>query len=187
MSNGYGKFFYTESKKKLWRLYIQKLEEQLEDETDKNFDRYSSVTRKGGRPFKYTPKEIADNTVAYFKECLEKETPFSWQGLSLYLGLSKRELYNLINGRKGGKCKNYEKFVPPLKKGMTLITAFLEHCGLEAKNPYFFIFIMKNLGYEDKTKINFESDSQEGLSKAKRKAMRNNLMKFKSDNNEREN
>lgn len=109
--------------------------------TTESFDKRSSVSRRGGRPYQYSPREIGVQMVAYFRDCIENDRPFTVMGLCLLLGISRRGLLNLQKSSK-------DEFVHIVKKGKQIIEVYLEHMGQIAPNPGLQIFILKNMGWK---------------------------------------
>lgn len=127
-------------------LVVNAFEADLNVTVERNFNKRSSVTWRGGRPYSYSPVEIAEKMIVYFRECVENEQPFMVTGLCLNIGISREGL------RKLEKSYN-NQFVDTIKKGKQMIEYYLEiQCHL-MPNPTFPIFVLKNMGWDDKERI----------------------------------
>ena len=141
--------YKTDIDKKYMNLLLDMFESVSLCKSKDCFNKRSSVTSKGGRPYQFSPSEIENAMIAYFRECVQKKQPFMVTGLCLYLGLSRRGLLKLEKSSK-------KEFVPVIKKGKELIESYLEmQCNLNP-NPSFSIFVLKNMGWADKSIINKE-------------------------------
>jgi predicted transcriptional regulator len=121
-------------------ILIDQLEESVKEITDEDFDKRSSITSKGGRPYLFSPSEISKKTIEYFRYCVDSEQPFMVTGLCLYIGISRRGLLKLE------KSSN-ERFVPIIEKGKQFIESYLEMQCHSKQNPAVSIFILKNMGW----------------------------------------
>ncbi len=116
-------------------------EEDLDMTVNKNFNKRSSVTKRGGRPYLFSPNELSEKMIKYFRDCIEAGQPFMVTSLCLYVGISRRGLLKLE------KSSN-EQFVPIIEKGKAIIESYLEmQCHLK-QNPAVHIFILKNMGWK---------------------------------------
>jgi hypothetical protein len=133
--------YKTDIHKGYWHLLINYFEADVLIFQDNNFDKRSSVTKRGGRPYLYSPREIGDQMVIYFRNCIEYNQPFMVTGLCLYLGISRRGLLNLQ------KSSRYE-FVHIIQKGKQMIEGYLEYKAQIIPNPSMQIFILKRMGWK---------------------------------------
>lgn len=121
-------------------MLVDWLEDDLNKITDDKFDKRSSVTSKGGRPYILSPRELTDSMIAYFRRCIINDYPFTVISLSQQLGMTRRGLLRLE------KSSN-KKFIPIIQKGKQMIESYLEmKCHL-SQNPSCSIFILKNMGW----------------------------------------
>lgn len=126
------------------KLYFNWIIDHFENEvymiTSDNFDKRSSVTKKGGRPYAYSPREIGEQMVIYFRNCIENEQPFMITGICLQIGISRR-------GLLGFEKSSNQEFVHIIKKGKDIVRFYLELQTFHAPNPSFPIFVLKNMGW----------------------------------------
>lgn len=127
--------------KEYFNWIIDHFEADIYATTDKDFDKCCSVTKRGGRPYLYSPVEIGEQMVIYFRECVENDRPFMVTGLCLQLGMSRRGLLNLQKSYK-------DEFVHIIQKGKQIIESYLEIKAHFAPNPRLQIFILKNMGWK---------------------------------------
>lgn len=97
----------------------------------------------GGRPRKIkTPAELKALCDAYFADCDAKGKPYQIESLGLACGLAGRSGLDDYLARP--------EYYPVVKSAKAKVASSYERVGLDAKNPAFAIFILKNLGYTDK-------------------------------------
>jgi len=113
------------------------------EKTADNFNKRSSVTRKGGRPYLYSPREIGEQMVIYFRKCVKYEWPFTITGLCLSLGISRQGLLKM-------ERSSNDEFVDIVKKGKGMVEFYCELQVHVSPNPSFPIFVLKNMGWSDK-------------------------------------
>jgi len=131
-----------------WHFHdiIDMFESSVYEDTSGNFDKRFSVTERGGRPYSYSPREIGEQMVMYFRDCAENARPFSISMLCLHLGISREGM------RKMEKSSN-EELVGMIKKGKVMVEFYWEYVGQKMPNPAFAIFVLKNMGWHDKRVI----------------------------------
>jgi hypothetical protein len=122
---------------------IDHFEADMYETTEEAFDKRSSITNKGGRPYLYSPREIGEIMVKYFRNCIKYDQPFTITGLCFHLGMDRRSLLRLEKSSK-------QEFSPMIKKGKDMIMTYLEMQLHLAPNPAFAIFVLKNMGWCDK-------------------------------------
>ncbi len=101
-------------------------------------------------------KELEKGIEAYFRECDEKEKPYTMSGLAYSLDIDRTTLINY------GQRDSYSTLI---KKAKARIQAQLEENALIGKgNPTFTIFNLKNnYGWKDKTEMEIRKDPIEDL------------------------
>ena len=129
-----------------------------QDTTD-NFDKRSSVTIRGGRPYLYSPREIGERMVVYFRDCADNGRPFTISCLCLYLGISRQGMLNME------KSSN-NQLVDIIKKGKEMVEFYLEYMAQKVPNPAFQIFLLKRMGWSDKMTV--ENKVNTGMSMKER-------------------
>lgn len=155
--------YETETDKEFMSLIIDEFEIQMYEDTSGNFNKRSSITEFGGRPYLYSPREIGIVMVNHFRECIKYNQPFTITGLCMRLGITRQGMLKM------GKSSN-KQIVDIIKKGKEMVEAYLEmqlHLNL---NPTFAIFLLKNMGWSDKRKIErkrYTKLSDEEIAKAK--------------------
>ena len=103
--------YKTDIDKEYLGFIVEAFKNNVISQLDENFDKRSSITEQGGRPYMYSPKEMGMRMLDYFNDCIEYEKPFMVKGICLYLEMQ-------------GNIK---------------------------PNPAFSIFVLKNMGWRDKT------------------------------------
>ena len=129
--------------------FIDYFEADMYQTTLKDFNKRSSVTERGGRPYLYTPREIGQVMVTHFRRCIEYDKPFTVSGLCMELGISREGM------RKMEKSSNKE-LVAMIKKGKQIVEFYWEYMGHIMPNPAFAIFVLKNMGWGDKHMIKIQ-------------------------------
>lgn len=101
-------------------------------------------------------EELEKGIEAYFRECDEKEKPYTMSGLAYSLDIDRTTLINY------GQRDSYSTLI---KKAKAKIQAQLEENALIGKgNPTFTIFNLKNnYGWKDKTEMEIRKDPIEDL------------------------
>lgn len=127
-------------------MVVDVFENSIYKGIDDNFNKRSSVTRLGGRPYVYSPKEICDRMVIYFRNCANNNIPFMITALCISIGISRERFRQLE------KSSN-DQFVDTIKKGKQMIEFYWETQAQTMPNPAWAIFILKNLGWSDKVRI----------------------------------
>ena len=129
--------------KKFFNLFIDLFETDMYEITEESFNKRSSITNKGGRPYTHSPREIGEIMVKYFRNCIKYDQPLTISGLCLQLGIDRRSLLRLEKSSK-------QEFSPIIKKGKDIIIIYLEIQLYFAPNPTAAIFILKNMGWCDR-------------------------------------
>jgi hypothetical protein len=149
--------------------------DSLEDidywETNDNFDKRASVTSRGGRPYLYSPKEISELMIRYFRNCIDHYQPITITGLCLQLGISREGM------RKMEKSSSKE-LGDIIKKGRQIVEAYYEYLLLSLPNPSFAIFVLKNMGWSDKMEIKSRSSASGALTEEDREEMKRRIRNF---------
>lgn len=114
--------------------------------TSDSFNKHSSVSERGGRPYLYSPREIGVTMVAHFRNCIEYDQSFTISGLCIRLGVSREGM------RQMEKSSN-EEIVVMIKKGKNIVESYWEYMGQVMPNPSFAIFVLKNMGWCEKWSI----------------------------------
>lgn len=101
-------------------------------------------------------KELKKGIESYFRECDEKEKPYTVSGLAYSLDIDRQTLINY---------EERDSFSSLIKKAKAKIQAQLEENALIGKgNPTFTIFNLKNnYGWKDKTEMEIRKDPIEDL------------------------
>jgi len=99
-----------------------------------------------GRPPKYkTAEELQDRIDNYFKDCDEKEKPYTITGLGLALDMSRQDLINY---------SNKEEFFDTIKKAKARVENYLEERLINDSSATGIIFNLKNnYGWKDKQEV----------------------------------
>jgi hypothetical protein len=119
-------------------------------ETNEAFNKRSSVTTRGGRPYLYSPREIGEQMVIHFRNCIEYDKPFSITVICLLLGISREGM------QKMEKSPNKE-LGDMIKRGKQMVEFYWEYMGQIMLNPRFPIFLLKNMGWGDKRIVKTKS------------------------------
>lgn len=101
---------------------------------------------KGGRPRKYTDKEIFEKKIEeYFNDCDKKGKPYTMSGLAYSLGMDRRSLLNYSKD---------DKFFPTIKIARDRVETYVEEQLYGNKQTAGVIFSLKNnFGWKDKQEI----------------------------------
>jgi hypothetical protein len=121
--------------KEYWQQTLNQMQEAEKSVLKEVFDKRSSVTEKGGRPYTYSPVEIEDAMWQYFHRCIECDAPFTITGLCLAIGMSRMGFYRLEKGSN-------KEFVDTIKKGRGIVEFYWEYMGQTMPNPRLPIFIL---------------------------------------------
>ncbi len=110
---------------------------------------------RGWKPTYRTAKAIKRKAEEYFTECEESGKCPTVTELAYILGLSRGQLLDYENCIERGKYKSLreedrEEISETLKICRNYIEACYENRAVEAKNPAFHIFALKNFGWQDK-------------------------------------
>jgi len=158
-----------EGHKEYLNTILDNFEHGVYKDTKDNFDKRSSVTIRGGRPYSYSPREIGEQMVKHFRSCVENNKPFTISGLCLLLGVTREGV------RKMENSSNYE-LVVMIKKGKYMVEFYWEYAGQIMPNPSFAIFVLKNMGWREKQTI--DTRVSVGMSYEERKIAQERLRKI---------
>jgi hypothetical protein len=138
----------TEEENKAWWLQsLDEMKEILDEDMNSDFDKRQSITKKGGRPYKYSPQELAERGLKYFEFVIKSGIYPTISGLCRNLKMSRRGLLNLEKGRPDGKGTIRAEYVNVVSVLRGFVEEFYESQLHRAKNPYFYIFALKRLGW----------------------------------------
>lgn len=138
--------YETDVSKNLLNFVIDNFEISINRSAIDNFNKRSSVTDRGGRPYSYSPAEIKEMMIEYFRNCANNGQPFMITGLCMHIGISREWFY------RTEKTSN-SVFVDTIKKGKYMIEFYWEMQGHLMENPSWAIFVLKNMGWSDKVMI----------------------------------
>lgn len=104
------------------------------------------MANKGGRPKKYTEVEVMQQKIdKYFKECDEKEEPYTVTGLCIALDITRETLKEYLK---------QEEFSDTIKKAKIKVENYLEKKLITDGNTTGIIFNLKNnFNWSDKQQI----------------------------------
>ena len=131
-----------EKAKEYWNTTLRSIQEKENSELDRTFDKRSSVTKRGGRPYTHSPMEIEEAMWRYFYHCIDWNVPFTITGLCLAIGISRKGFWNLENSENG-------QFLHIIKKARQIIEMRLEWDLHSSSNPQWIIFVLKTMGWRD--------------------------------------
>ena len=104
------------------------------------------MAHAGGRPRLIdSPEQAQQLGDAYFAQCDADGTPYSVVQLALALGLSGRQALDEYQAR--------QEYFDTIKNMKARVEADIVKRGFEARNPAMHIFILKNMGYSDRTDL----------------------------------
>lgn len=132
---------------------VDHFEADMHEATKKAFNKRSSVSKRGGRPYLYSPREIGETMVKHFRDCVKYNQPFTITGLCLQLGISRQGMFKM-------KKSSNDELVDIIKKGRMMVEFYLEMQLTLAPNPAFAIFILKNMGWSDKRIVKTEANAR---------------------------
>lgn len=116
----------------------------------------------GGKPLKWsTPEELEELIEKYFKECDEKEKPYTITGLCLVLDTTRATLMNYqdcmeIDWLKRVDDEVKRRYVNAIKRAKARCENYAEIQLLDPnckKSPIGSIFALKNYGWTDRQEI----------------------------------
>jgi hypothetical protein len=120
--------------------------------------------------YKYTPIQIFNNTMAYFRSTLEAGQPLTKMGITMFNRLDRTILYP----SEIGKLPNELSF---LKDCVDFVEMYMEYTANKRSNPAFNIFWLKNRGWVDKFEIS-ASSTQGALTEEEREAAKKRIQSF---------
>ena len=128
---------------------------------------------------KYHPYQMTVDGLFYIKNCLENECGMTLNGLSLGMKCSYDTFKDLsgTNSNKKENRKSGDLFIYPLRMLRTFVAMFYEQMGNDKLNPTFPIFLLKNMGMEDKQVVQEETEDT-GFTPEERDKIRENLNKM---------
>lgn len=99
-----------------------------------------------GRPLKFkSPEEIEEKANVYFKECDEKDKPYTMTGLAIALDTDRKTLLNY---------EDRDDFFPTIKKIKLRVENYAEEKLFNGGNTAGVIFNLKNnYGWVDKQEV----------------------------------
>ena len=108
------------------------------------------MEKKNGRPAMYdNPEEMRVKIEEYFNKCISENKHITITGLCLFLGFESRQSF-YDYGKK-------EDFAYIIKKARLMVEHGYEIGAMDARNPTFHIFALKNMGWSDKQEIDHTS------------------------------
>jgi len=120
--------------------------------------------------YKYTPIQIFNNTMAYFRSTLEAGQPLTKMGITLFNRLDGNTL-------KPSYIDKLPKELGFLKDCIDFVEMYMEYTANKRYNPAFNIFWLKNRGWVDKFEIDAHS-TQGALTEEERRAAQDRIKKF---------
>lgn len=159
-----------------WREQYLLLEENLmeyaKEEKLKEMTK-NEIHPDGASFYKYHPYKMMMGGLSYIKRCVDNEQPLSLNGLVLGTKCSLRQFASLISQTAKDRVKT-DVFKYPLETLRTFVAMFYEFAGNDKLNPTFPIFLLKNMGMEDKQVIE-ENKEDEGFTPEERQKLRDSL------------
>ena len=112
-------------------------------------------------PDLHKPEEVEQAITAYFKRCIDKGLRPGNLGLYNAIGLDRREVHELLNGRTPKVASS--QTIGHIKKATKALSEFRESLGSQGKlNPATLIFWQKNFdGLEDVQRMEVTAQTQE--------------------------
>lgn len=155
---------------------LNKLKKFLADYARKEkLDEFDKNSSKNHNPFLYTPLEVAEKGLDYLEECIDDGERPTVAGLSLNIGLSMQGLRRLTGYSDGSMRVSTDKFTVPINSLKSFIAYNYERDGRTRINPSFYIFLLKNLGMEDKQVV---EEKQQVFTPEDGQSMREKLKKM---------
>jgi len=139
--------------KEYLNLFVDAFEKNLKEDVDIDLDKRSSVTERGGRPYSFSPREIGDQMLIYFRNCTDNNAPFMITGLCMTIGISREGLRKMEKGYN-------DQLVGTIKKGKQMIELYWEIQGQLMPNPSWAIFVLKVMGWRDKKVVEDRQEVQ---------------------------
>lgn len=155
-----------------WKKQYFYLENIIEKHIEENKLKGKKLENKN---IKYHPYEVAMDGLNYFKENIWIGNSLSLSNMAMRMGIPVNYLAQLSGYKKDRKRKNKD-FTYILDMFKTFVAMFYEYAGNNKLNPTFPIFLLKNLGLEDRQVV--EEDTEDGFSPEERKKVRARLRKM---------
>lgn len=109
-----------------------------------------TVPGVGGQPLKYDTKQLLNKWQEYKDYCKDGELLANIAGFCLFADISRETLYNYFRN---------EKYIDTKNKIERDIEEIAVQQGINAKNPAFLIFYMKNkCGWKDRQELDVNAD-----------------------------
>ena len=123
---------------------------------------------------RYTPIQMFNNIMIYFRASLENCQPITLNGIALFNGMNKYDLWDFIKTHK--KEPNYAF----LEACIGFVEMYVEFMGQKKQNPAFNIFWLKNRGWSDRVEI--EATAKSGaLTDEEREAAQKRIATFSEE------
>lgn len=103
------------------------------------------------KKYRYTPQQMLDNILLYFRRSLELGQPLTLRGIGLFCGIKKSDFSAFINKPEFQDIPEFDF----IHASVEFVEMYIEFTGQKKQNPAFAIFWLKNRGWKDK----FEIDS----------------------------
>lgn len=132
------------------RKYILGMLAAFDAETRPTIDPNLKVHGKN----RYTPIQMYEAIMAYFKASLENGQPITITGIGLFCGIDKWDFHEMVNKKDLNPAYKF------IKKCVEFMEMYIEFTGQKKQNPAFQIFWLKNRGWRDKFEI--EATSTQG-------------------------
>jgi len=122
-----------------------------------------SLIEFDNKKLRYTPKKMMSNATTFVEATLGAKQPLTITGLGLFMGMHRKQLFNLLNAESMKGDPRFE-FIYDF---CDFIEMYNEYAAHKKQNPAGPIFILKNFGWKDKFEI--EASRTEGaLTEAER-------------------
>jgi hypothetical protein len=106
-----------------------------------------------GRPYRYTPRRMFDNAVAYMRVTIAACQPLTITGLGMFMGIHRKEFFHMLSDTKMREMPEYG-FMYDFADFTEMYNEYAAHVKQNPAGP---IFILKNFGWKDKFEIEASS------------------------------
>jgi len=128
---------------------------------------------------KFTPKELIDKGMAYFRFTLKHKRNMAIYGMALHMGMDVQVITRMEQKNDYGSAYHNDIYKPIVRTFKTLVGLFHEEMGSDKINPNFNIFVLKALrnGFEESMDLNVTPQNT-GLTDEERAKLRQQVKNF---------
>jgi hypothetical protein len=122
-----------------------------------------------GEPCKYTPRQVFDNIMAYFRISIMYDQPLTKSGIASFNNMDRDWI-------DANRLKVIDPAFSFINDCLDFVEFYMEYTGQKKHNPAFQIFWLKNRGWVDK--IELSTSTSGALTDAERKEAQKRISQF---------